>query len=83
MLIHPTQIGLELSYAHVFAPSGSVPVTLRSLTFEKAATLFNLGALYSQLAASEGRSTQDRLKRASAYYQVRHESSPLAIQSES
>jgi programmed cell death 6-interacting protein len=31
--------------------------------------LFNLAALYSQLAASEDRSSQDGLKRASAYYQ--------------
>lgn len=76
VLIRPNQIGLEFSYAHVFAPSSSVPVTLRSLTFERAATLFNLAALYSQLAASEDRSSQDGLKRAALYYQVRHEPSP-------
>ncbi|KAG8213026.1 putative pH-response regulator protein [Butyriboletus roseoflavus] len=65
----PSDIGLEFSYAHVFAPSSSVPVTLRSLTFERAATLFNLAALYSQLAVSEDRSSQDGLKRATLYYQ--------------
>lgn len=64
------QIGLEFSYAHVFAPPSSIPVTLRSLTFERAATLFNLAALYSQLAASEDRSTPDGLKRATLHYQV-------------
>lgn len=45
-------------------------MTLRSLTFERAAVLFNLAALYSQLASAEDRSSQDGLKRASAYYQV-------------
>ncbi|KAN0092781.1 BRO1-like domain containing protein [Tylopilus felleus] len=65
----PSDIGLEFSYAHVFAPPSSIPVTLRSLTFERAATLFNLAALYSQLAASEDRSTPDGLKRATLHYQ--------------
>ncbi|KAH0833294.1 putative pH-response regulator [Lanmaoa asiatica] len=65
----PSDIGLEFSYVHVFAPASSIPVTLRSLTFERAATLFNLAALYSQLAATEDRSSQDGLKRATLYYQ--------------
>ncbi|KAH7884708.1 BRO1-like domain-containing protein [Phlebopus sp. FC_14] len=65
----PSDIGLEISYAHAFASSASIPVALQSLTFERTAILFNLAALYSQLAASEDRSTQDGLKRATAYYQ--------------
>ncbi|KAF8442365.1 BRO1-like domain-containing protein [Boletus edulis BED1] len=65
----PSDIGLEFSYAHVFAPSSSVPVTLPSLTFERAATLFNLAALYSQFAASEDRSSPDGLKRTTLAYQ--------------
>lgn len=66
----PSDINLEFSYAHAFAsiPS-SLPVTLRSIEFERASVLFNIAALYSQLAASEDRSGQDGLKRASAYYQ--------------
>ncbi|OAX43145.1 BRO1-domain-containing protein [Rhizopogon vinicolor AM-OR11-026] len=65
----PSDIYLEFSYAHAFASPSSLPVTLRSIAFERASVLFNTAALYSQLAASEDRSSQDGLKRASAYYQ--------------
>lgn len=65
----PPDINLEFSYAHAFASPSSFPVTLRSIAFERASVLFNIAALYSQLAASEDRSSQDGLKRASAYYQ--------------
>ncbi|KAJ8593344.1 BRO1-domain-containing protein [Rhizopogon salebrosus TDB-379] len=65
----PLDIGLEFSYAHAFASPSSLPVTLRSIAFERASVLFNIAALYSQLAATEDRSGQDGLKRASAYYQ--------------
>lgn len=58
-------------------------MTLRSLPFERASVLFNLAALYSQLAAAEDRSSQDGLKRANTYYQVstwllRYVSPPIA-----
>lgn len=65
----PPDINLEFSYGHAFDSPSSFPVTLRSIAFERAAVLFNIAALYSQLAASEDRSSQDGLKRASAYYQ--------------
>ncbi|KAG2367812.1 BRO1-domain-containing protein [Suillus spraguei] len=66
----PPDINLEFSYAHAFASSlSSLPVTMRSIAFERASVLFNIAALYSQLAASEDRSSQDGLKRATAYYQ--------------
>ncbi|KAJ7066925.1 BRO1-like domain-containing protein [Mycena amicta] len=64
----PVDIGLEIAYAHVFSPS-SIPITLRNLAFERAAVLFNIAALYSQLAASEDRSNADGIKRAIPYYQ--------------
>ncbi|KAJ6494794.1 BRO1-like domain-containing protein [Mycena vitilis] len=64
----PTDIQLEISYAPVFAPT-SLPITLRNIAFERAAVLFNLAALYSQLAASEDRSTADGIKRAIPNYQ--------------
>ncbi|KAJ7170650.1 BRO1-like domain-containing protein [Mycena crocata] len=64
----PTDIQLEISYAPVFSPT-SLPVTLRNIAFERAAVLFNLAALYSQLAASEDRSTADGIKRAIPNYQ--------------
>ncbi|KAJ7364036.1 BRO1-like domain-containing protein [Mycena albidolilacea] len=65
----PTDIGVEISYAPVFAPT-SVPITLRNIAFERAAVLFNLAALYSQLAASEDRSTADGIKRAIPNFQA-------------
>lgn len=43
---------------------------MRSLAFERASVLFNLGALYSQLASAEDRATEDGIKRAINYYQV-------------
>ncbi|KAF7374896.1 pH-response regulator protein palA/RIM20 [Mycena sanguinolenta] len=65
----PTDIGVEISYAPVFSPTG-LPITLRNIAFERAAVLFNLAALYSQLAASEDRSTADGIKRAIPNYQA-------------
>ncbi|KAJ7227152.1 BRO1-like domain-containing protein [Mycena pura] len=64
----PTDIQLEIAYAPVFSPT-SIPIALRNIAFERAAVLFNLAALYSQLAASEDRSNADGIKRASSYYQ--------------
>ncbi|TFY67754.1 hypothetical protein EVG20_g3830 [Dentipellis fragilis] len=66
----PVDIALEISYATVFAPT-SLPVTLSNLQFERCATLFNLAALYSQLASAEDRSKTAGVKRASTYYQAR------------
>ncbi|KAG5341599.1 hypothetical protein C0989_009080 [Termitomyces sp. Mn162] len=47
----------------------AVPVTLKSLVFERCGVLFNLASLYSQLATSEDRSTTDGIKRATTNYQ--------------
>jgi hypothetical protein len=66
----PWQIRLDISYAPAFHPS-VVPVTLRNLAFERCSVLFNLAALYSQLAEKEDRQTKERIKKARAYYQVR------------
>ncbi|KZT73000.1 BRO1-domain-containing protein [Daedalea quercina L-15889] len=64
----PADIGLEIAYGQVFAPN-AMPVTLSNLIFERAGVLFNLGSLFSQLAAAEDRSTAAGLKQAIAYYQ--------------
>ncbi|KAF9046965.1 BRO1-domain-containing protein [Hymenopellis radicata] len=64
----PADIGLEISYASVFPPN-NLPVTLRNLGFERASVLFNLAALYSQLAAKEDRMHLEGIKRAISYYQ--------------
>ncbi|KAF7327709.1 pH-response regulator protein palA/RIM20 [Mycena kentingensis (nom. inval.)] len=64
----PVDIQLSIAYAHVFSPS-SIPITMQNMAFERAAVLFNLASLYSQLAASEDRSNSDGIKRAIPYYQ--------------
>lgn len=62
-------MGLTVHYAPAFTPS-QLPLQLKNLLFERAAVLFNLGALYSQLASAEDRSTPDGLKRAIGHYQA-------------
>ncbi|KAG1750761.1 hypothetical protein EDB19DRAFT_1577787, partial [Suillus lakei] len=48
-------INLEFSYSHVFASSPSpLPVTPRSIAFERASILFNVAALYSQFKSFQG-----------------------------
>ncbi|KAG6816889.1 hypothetical protein H0H87_002009 [Tephrocybe sp. NHM501043] len=64
----PPDIGLDIAYAPVFQPN-AIPITLKNLVFERCGVLFNLASLYSQLAASEDRSTMDGIKRATANYQ--------------
>ena len=71
-VVDTPQIGLDISYASAFARSSDLPITRRDLAFERAAVIFNLAALYSQLAAGEDRSNKDGVKRASAYYQVEY-----------
>ena len=68
-------MGLEIPYAAALdasAPTISIP----NLAYERASVLFNLAALYSQLAIGEDRSHPDGIKRANAYYQVRKDSPP-------
>ncbi|EIW83874.1 pH-response regulator [Coniophora puteana RWD-64-598 SS2] len=64
----PSDINLEIQYTCAFQPS-ALPISLKSVTFERAAIVFNLAALYSQLAFAEDRSNKDGLKRAANYYQ--------------
>ncbi|KAJ8072525.1 pH-response regulator protein palA/rim20 [Marasmius tenuissimus] len=64
----PTDIQLDIPYNTVFS-SSAFPVTLRNLVFERAAVIFNLAALYSQLARDEDRASGDGLKRAVSFYQ--------------
>ncbi|KAI0342763.1 BRO1-domain-containing protein [Trametopsis cervina] len=65
----PFDIGLEVSYTPVFNPA-ALPLTLRNLIYERAGVLFNLAALYSQLAASEDRSTVQGLKQMRTHLQA-------------
>lgn len=64
------QIGLDIAYAPAFNAT-SLPVTLPNLIFERVGVLFNLAALYSQLASAEDRSNSQGPKRMVAHYQVR------------
>ncbi|KAF7794805.1 hypothetical protein EIP86_005947 [Pleurotus ostreatoroseus] len=57
----PNDIGLDIPYTPVFKSAAS-PHTLPNLTYERAAVLFNLAALYSQLASAEDRSNPNGLK---------------------
>lgn len=65
----PRQIRLPVTYAPAF-DSSATPISLNNLVFERAALLFNLAALYSQLAAAEDRSSVEGIKRAASNYQV-------------
>ncbi|KZT07808.1 BRO1-domain-containing protein [Laetiporus sulphureus 93-53] len=64
----PPDIGLEISYSPAFDLSAP-PIMMSNLQYERAAVLFNLGSLYSQLASSQDRSTSQGLKQAIVYYQ--------------
>lgn len=63
------KIGLEVPYAPVFNNS-ALPESYNSLVYERAGVLFNLGALYCQLGATEDRTTPQGLKQAIKFYQV-------------
>ena len=63
------QINLQFSYTPAFFHS-ALPISFSNLAYERAAVLFNLAALYSQLAANEDRSSQEGVKRASVYFQA-------------
>ena len=45
-------------------------MSTKSIQYEKASVLFNLGALYSQLGTIQDANTSDGLKKASFYFQV-------------
>ena len=63
------QIHLSIQYTQAFPP-GSAPLALSNLAYERANILYNLAALYCQLATSEDRSNGDGIKRSMAYFQV-------------
>ena len=61
---------MPIPYSRVFQPN-SHPLALSNLAYERANVLYNLAALYCQLASSEDRSNGDGIKRAVAHFQVR------------
>ncbi|PVF99793.1 putative pala protein [Serendipita vermifera] len=64
----PVDINLSITYYHAFQAS-QPPVTLSNLAYERVCILFNLAALFCQLAEAQNRTGTDGLKRASAFYQ--------------
>ena len=65
------QINLPIPYSPAFPlNSQATPLVLSNLQYERANILYNLAALYSNLAASEDRSHGDGIKRALAHFQV-------------
>ncbi|KAH8118025.1 BRO1-domain-containing protein [Phellopilus nigrolimitatus] len=64
----PVDIGLKVPYSEAFNSSAAW-ISIPNLAYEQASVLFNLAALYSQLALAEDRSHPEGIKRANAFYQ--------------
>ncbi|KAI9318505.1 BRO1-like domain-containing protein [Dichotomocladium elegans] len=65
----PFDVGLELPWHLLFSTSGSNPVTLSNLKFEKANVLFCIGAIYSQLGCNETRISTEGLRKSCNFFQ--------------
>ncbi|WWD19366.1 pH-response regulator protein palA/RIM20 [Kwoniella shandongensis] len=67
----PSDISLNFTYHLPFPPTFSLspdaPISLPSLTFERASVLFNIAALYASMAAAERRAEAEGIKRALGY----------------
>ncbi|OKL58793.1 pH-response regulator protein palA/RIM20 [Talaromyces atroroseus] len=64
----PVDVGVDFSWYPAFGFNTSRPIVQNNLRFELANILFNLAALYSQLAYSLNRTTSDGLKQACNYF---------------
>lgn len=71
----PSDIGQQFTYSLPFPPPYSLtpdaPISLPSLTYERASVLFNAAAIYASLAAFERRAEAESIKRALSYLTVR------------
>ncbi|KAG0156774.1 hypothetical protein PDIDSM_3955 [Penicillium digitatum] len=63
----PIDVGVDFSWYPAFGFNASRPVSQNNLRFELANVIFNLAALYSQLAYATNRTTADGLKQACNY----------------
>ncbi|KAJ5934716.1 hypothetical protein N7466_004263 [Penicillium verhagenii] len=63
----PVDVGVDFVWYPAFGFNTSRPVSQNNLRFELANVLFNLAALYSQLAYAGNRTTSDGLKQACNY----------------
>ncbi|KAH3074367.1 hypothetical protein KXW78_005350 [Aspergillus fumigatus] len=64
----PVDVGVEFPWYPAFGFNTTRPISQNNLRFELANILFNLAALYSQLAFSVNRTTSDGLKQACNYF---------------
>ncbi|KAL2041235.1 hypothetical protein N7G274_006180 [Stereocaulon virgatum] len=64
----PIDIGVDFTWYPALGYNTQTPVSQNNLRFELANVLFNLAALYSQLAVSMNRSTSEGLKSACNYF---------------
>ncbi|KAJ1664129.1 pH-response regulator protein palA/rim20, partial [Coemansia sp. RSA 1646] len=63
----PADVNVQFKWYNAFDCDSSV--SCQDLYFEKAAVLFNVGAIYSQLACRESRNDKESLNRAFGYFQ--------------
>ncbi|KAI9500151.1 pH-response regulator protein palA/rim20 [Coemansia spiralis] len=63
----PADVNVKFTWYNAFDSESAA--TCQDLYFEKAAVLFNIGAIYSQLACRESRNDKDSLNRAFGYFQ--------------
>ncbi|KAJ6094740.1 hypothetical protein N7467_002253 [Penicillium canescens] len=63
----PIDVGVDFSWYPAFGFNAARPVSQNNLRFELANIMFNLAALYSQLAYATNRTTADGLKQACNY----------------
>ncbi|KAJ5144087.1 uncharacterized protein N7515_002874 [Penicillium bovifimosum] len=63
----PIDVGVDFSWYPAFGFNASRPVSQNNLRFELANIIFNLAALYSQLAYAANRTTSEGLKQACNY----------------
>ncbi|ORX41792.1 BRO1-domain-containing protein [Piromyces finnis] len=61
------KVKIEFSWSEAFSQDKTM--SIKSIQYEKASVLFNLGALYSQLGTIQNTNTTDGLKKASFYFQ--------------
>ncbi|KAL3437750.1 pH-response regulator protein palA/RIM20 [Aspergillus tetrazonus] len=64
----PVDVGVEFPWYPAFGFNTSRPVSQDNIRFELANVIFNLAALYSQLAFAVNRTTTDGLKQACNYF---------------
>ncbi|KAJ1879910.1 pH-response regulator protein palA/rim20 [Coemansia sp. RSA 1722] len=63
----PADVDIKFTWYNAFDPESSV--TCQDMYYERACVLFNIGAIYSQLACKESRNDKDSLTKAFGYFQ--------------